>query len=99
MQRRQAPKVIFPDVFITGDCIYTFSINEKNKLGCLKIAMPKIAQDFIKVFDSLCKMHNIRLLLSEWEFKISIPDEILLKLIWIKLGNYLIQAVPNAINK
>ena len=39
--------------------------------------MPKIAQDFVKVFDSLSAIHKLRLLLPEFEFEISIPDEII----------------------
>ena len=73
----RAMKDIFPDAFVTGQDIYPFGIDEDNKLADLKITMPKIAQDFIIAFDTLCENPNSRPLLPEFEFDISIPDEII----------------------
>jgi len=72
-----ALKDIFPEVVVTDYYIYPFGIDNKNKLDDLRIVMPKIAQDFVKVFDSLSAIHKLRLLLPEFEFEISIPDEII----------------------
>jgi hypothetical protein len=72
-----ALKDIFPGVVVTDYYIYPFGIDNKNKLDDLRIVMPKIAQDFVKIFDSLSAIHKLRLLLPEFEFEISIPDEII----------------------
>jgi len=72
-----ALKDIFPEVYVSGHYIYPFGIDENDKLDELKIALPKIAQDFVNVFDSLCAIYKQRLLLPEFEFEISIPDEII----------------------
>ena len=72
-----ALKYIFPEVVVTDYYIYPFGIDNKNKLDDLRIVMPKIAQDFVKIFDSLSAIHKLRLLLPEFEFEISIPDEII----------------------
>lgn len=72
-----AVKHIFPDVFVSGHYIYPFGHNENDKLDELKIALPKIAHDFVNVFDSLCVIYKQRLLLPEFEFEISISDQII----------------------
>jgi hypothetical protein len=72
-----ALKYIFPEVYVTGNYIYPFAFNNEYIYKHLCIKMPKIAKDFIRVFDSLCQMPNARLLLPEFEFEISIPDEII----------------------
>lgn len=72
-----ALKDLFPDVFVTAHHIYPFGIHENYEYSNLRIAMPKIALDFIKVFDSLRSIHIVRLQLPEFEFDISIPDEII----------------------
>ena len=72
-----ALKDIFPGVVVTDYYIYPFGIDNKNKSDDLRIVMPKIAQDFVKIFDSLSAIHKLRLLLPEFEFEISIPDEII----------------------
>src|SRR4026209_2272968 len=66
-----ALKDIFPEVFVTGNYIYPLGIQESTQCDDIKIAMPKVAQDFIQVFDSLCFRHKRRLLLPEFEFEIS----------------------------
>jgi hypothetical protein len=72
-----AVKEIFPDVVVTGDFIYPFGVDDNDQWDELKILLPKMAQDFIKNFDSLYKIPNQRLRLPEFEFEISIPDEII----------------------
>jgi hypothetical protein len=72
-----ALKDIFPGVVVADYYIYPFGIDNKNKLDDLRIVMPKIAQDFVKIFDSLSAIHKLRPLLPEFEFEISIPDEII----------------------
>jgi hypothetical protein len=72
-----ALKDLFPDVFVTAHHIYPFGIYENNEYSDLRIAMPKIALDFIKVFDSLRSIPKVRLYLPEFEFEILIPDEII----------------------
>ncbi len=72
-----ALKDIFPEVYVSGHHIYPFGIDEDNASVDLKIEMPKIARDFVNVFDSLCAIHKQRLLLPEFEFEISIPDEVI----------------------
>ena len=57
--------------------MHPFGIDDNHRWNEFEIALPKIAQDFIKVFDSLCKIPNQRMLLPEFEFEISIPDEII----------------------
>jgi hypothetical protein len=67
---------LFPDVFVTGNHIHPFGFDEERKMETT-IALPVIAQDFIKVFDSLVAMPRVRLLLPEFEFVIEIPDKLL----------------------
>jgi hypothetical protein len=72
-----ALKDIFPDVQVSGHHIYPFGINEYEDTGDKKIPLPQIAQHFIKVFDSLAAIPNVRTRLPEFEFEISIPDEVI----------------------
>jgi hypothetical protein len=72
-----ALKDIFPEVVVTGRHIYPFGIDENTKSDDLKIVMPPIAQDFVRVFDSFSTMYKLRLLLPEFDFDIFIPDEII----------------------
>ena len=69
-------KHIFPAVMVTGDHLFPFGKDENNESGSLKIELPKVARDFIKVFDSLSALPNVRPLLPEIEFEILIPDGI-----------------------
>ncbi|MDQ6903741.1 MAG: hypothetical protein M3139_12095 [Bacteroidota bacterium] len=70
-----ALKDIFPDVFVTDYHIYPQGLREAGSVKELKIMMPKIAQDFVKIFDSLKGISKLRLLLPEFDFEILIPDE------------------------
>ena len=65
---------IFPDVYVTNYYIFPFGINDK-KSENIKIMLPVIAQQFIKLFDGFYLMPNLRLLLPEFEFSIDVPDE------------------------
>jgi hypothetical protein len=70
-------KDLFPNVFVSGDDIFPFGKEDKNPSHHITIPMPKVARDFVKVFDSLSAIHNLRLRLPEFEFSIDIPDEII----------------------
>jgi hypothetical protein len=67
---------MFPDVLVSGQCIYPLGIN-KGTGNDHKIDLPKIAMDFIKIFDSLSVVPRLRTMLPEFEFTIDIPDEII----------------------
>jgi len=67
---------IFPKVFVTNFCIYPFGI-DGDKEKDLKIPIPPIAQQFIKLFDGFSFSPKLRLLLPEFEFIIDIPDEVI----------------------
>jgi hypothetical protein len=67
---------LFPDVFVTGNHIHPFGFDEEARAEMI-IALPQIAQDFIKIFDSLVTMPRVRLLLPEIHFEILIPDKLL----------------------
>jgi hypothetical protein len=71
-----ALKDIFPDVYVTNYYIFPFGIGAENGED-MKIAMPVIAQQFIKLFDGFSLMPNVRPLLPEFEFSINIPGEII----------------------
>jgi len=64
---------LFPQVFVTAEYIYPFGINDRRS----KILLPKIAQDFIKVFDSLSGAPRLRKMIPEFEFEIDIPDAVI----------------------
>ncbi len=72
-----ALKDIFPEVFISDYNIYPFGRDENNKTDNLAMPLPKIARDFVRVFDSLSGVHNLRLLLPEFEFTIDVPDAVI----------------------
>jgi len=69
-----ALKDIFPEVYVTNYYIFPFGIDPE-KGDDVKITMPVIAQQFIKLFDRFCLTPKLRLLLPEFEFTINIPDE------------------------
>ena len=64
---------LFPDVFVTSQYIYPFGMDKSS----IRIELPKIAQDFIKVFDSLSGAPRLRKMIPEFEFTIEIPDKII----------------------
>lgn len=71
-----ALNVIFPDVYVSGYYIFPFG-NNPLKEENVKIAMPVIAQQFIKLFDGFYLTPNLRLLLPAFEFTIDVPDEVI----------------------
>ena len=71
-----ALKDIFPNVYVTGYYIFPFGI-DAGKEEDIKITMPVIAQQFVKLFDGFSLMPNLRPLLPEFEFSINIPGEII----------------------
>jgi hypothetical protein len=72
-----ALKYLFPDVYVTGHFIYPFAADEQHIFKHFRIELPQIAKDFIRIFDSLCKMPDTRTLLPEFDFEILLPDEII----------------------
>jgi hypothetical protein len=72
-----ALKDLFPDVYVSGNNIHPFGFNATSSYYNLSIELPQVAKDFIKVFDSLCKMPSVRCLLPEFDFDISIPENII----------------------
>lgn len=67
---------IFPKVYVTDFCIFPFGI-DGDKEKDIKISMPVIAQQFIKLFDGFRLTPRLRLMLPEFEFTIDIPDEVI----------------------
>jgi hypothetical protein len=67
---------IFPKVHITNLCIFPFG-TYGDKENNIKIPMPLIAQQFIKLFDGFRLTPKLRLLLPEFEFTIDVPDEVI----------------------
>ena len=67
---------IFPDVYVTNYHIYPFGINYE-KEDILKIPLPVIAQQFIKLFDSFTLVPKLRLLLPEFDFTIDVHDDVI----------------------
>lgn len=70
-----ALKDIFPNVFVTNYDIFPFGIDAE-KVKNIKITMPVIAQQFIKLFDGFSLTPNLRRLLPEFEFTINIPQPV-----------------------
>jgi hypothetical protein len=70
---------IFPHARVTASHIHPFGVDDK-KNETLKIELPEIARNFIKVFDSLVAIPKVRLLLPEYEFVIEISDEVIKKI-------------------
>ena len=64
---------IFPEVYVTNYYIFPFGTGYE----FLKIPLPIIAQQFIKLFDGFCLTPKLRLLLPEFEFTIDIPNEVI----------------------
>ncbi len=66
---------IFPNIYVTGYYIFPFGIDAEKEKD-IKIPIPVIAQQFIKLFDGFCLTPKLRLLLPEFEFTIDVPDEV-----------------------
>ncbi len=67
---------IFPNVYVTNYSIYPFGIDLKKDKE-IKIPLPVVAQQFIKLFDGFSHMPQLRLLLPEFEFSVEIPDDVI----------------------
>jgi hypothetical protein len=67
---------IFPNVYVTNYCIFPFGIAYEKEQN-LKITLPVIAQQFIKLFDGFSLTPKLRLLLPEFEFTIDVHDEVI----------------------
>jgi len=67
---------IFPDVHVTNYCIFPFGIKHEIEQA-LKIQLPVVAQQFIKLFDGFRLAPKLRLLLPEFEFTIDVHDEVI----------------------
>ncbi|HSZ87013.1 MAG TPA: hypothetical protein VK787_13355 [Puia sp.] len=89
-----ALKYLFPDVYVTGYYIYPFATDEQHIYKHFRIELPQIAKDFIRVFDSLCKMPDTRTLLPEFEFEISLPDEIISEVNIDEIKNIVYKDLP-----
>jgi hypothetical protein len=67
---------IFPEVYVTNYFIFPFGIDNREATD-LKITLPAIAQQFIKLFDGFRVTPNLRLLLPEFAFTIDIPAKVI----------------------
>ena len=67
---------IFPKVHVANLFIFPFGI-DRNKDNDIKIPMPLIAQQFIKLFDGFRLTPRLRLLLPEFEFTMEVPDDVI----------------------
>ena len=67
---------IFPSVYVTKFYIFPFGMDNRDA-NDLKIPLPLIAQQFIKLFDGFYLAPNLRMLLPEFEFTIDVPDEVI----------------------
>src|ERR1041385_86718 len=65
---------IFPQVYVTNFFVFPFGIDQGQ---ALKMELPLIAQQFIKLFDGFYLTPNLRLLLPEFDFTIDIPNEVI----------------------
>ncbi len=67
---------IFPNIYVTNYYLFPFGIEYENE-QTLKVPLPIIAQQFIKLFDAFRLTPKLRLLLPEFEFTIDLPDEVI----------------------
>jgi hypothetical protein len=67
---------MFPNVYVTGNYIFPFG-NEYEEREELRIPLPVIAQQFIKLFDGFHLTPKLRLLLPAFEFSINISDKVI----------------------
>ena len=67
---------IFPNVYVTNYFIFPFGMENERQQN-LKIPLPVVAQQFIKLFDGFRLTPKLRLLLPEFEFNIDVHDEVI----------------------
>ena len=70
-----ALRQIFPDAHVSSSLIFPFGTDTAAK--DLKISLPVVAQQFIKLFDGFHLVPNVRLLLPAFEFDIEVPDDVI----------------------
>jgi hypothetical protein len=71
-----ALREFFPEAHVTSLFIFPFGMDDK-KTKDLKIPLPLVAQQFVKLFDGFHLVPNLRLLLPEFDFIIELADEII----------------------
>ncbi len=81
---------IFPEVYVTNHFIFPFGIDSEKEKN-IKIPLPAIAQQFIKLFDGFHLTPGLRLLLPEFEFALDLTDEV--------IGHINIDEVSDLINE
>jgi len=74
-----AVKHLFLGVYVSDYFIYPFG-NESEENPNLKIPLPKIAYDFVRVFDSYSLIPRLRKIIPAFEFDIEISDEMIDKI-------------------
>jgi hypothetical protein len=67
---------IFPQVYVTNHFIFPFGIDSEKEKN-IKIPLPIVAQQFIKLFDGFHLTPGLRLLLPEFEFTLDLTDEVI----------------------
>lgn len=67
---------IFPNAYVTNHYIFPYGI-EYEREQVLKIPLPVIAQQFIKLFDGFRLTPKLRLLLPEFEFTVDVDDDVI----------------------
>jgi len=67
-----AVKHIFPEVHVSNYYLFPFGMYAEQK-----IPLSPVAQNFIKLFDSLSQIPRTRSLIPAFEFEIEIPDTVL----------------------
>lgn len=71
-----ALKDIFPDVYVSADCVHPFG-NTDDASKKIHIPLPPVARQFVKLFDGFYLTPGLRLLLPAFEFPIEIDDEVI----------------------
>ena len=71
-----AVRDLFPLAYVNADHIYPFGFDAGN-YEQLRIPLPEVAKQFIKLFDGFVLTPRLRLLLPEFDFRIDIPDEVI----------------------
>jgi hypothetical protein len=66
---------IFPRVYVNSFYIFPFGI-DNDAVKELKIPLPLVARQFIKLFDGFSFSPRLRLMLPEFEFTIDVTDDI-----------------------
>jgi hypothetical protein len=71
-----ALREFFPEAHVTNFFIFPFGMDNITT-KYLKIPLPLVAQQFVKLFDGFRLVPNLRLLLPEFDFTIELADEII----------------------